>query len=72
MFLQRTDALTSHQVIFAFSFFPTDVLHNNPQWAANFNWAVVIFGTTCILAATYYVLGGCRRYISPASLVREE
>lgn len=59
-------------VIFAFSFFPTDVLHNHTRWTENFNWAIVIFGATCIMAGTYYILGGHRRYVSPASMVRAD
>ncbi|USW48103.1 Putative amino acid/polyamine transporter I [Septoria linicola] len=59
-------------VIFVFSFFPTDVIHDSSRWAESFNWAMVIFAATCTLAFVYYVCGGSRRYISPASLVKQE
>lgn len=28
-------------IVFVFSFFPTDVIHGNEQWAESFNWAIV-------------------------------
>ncbi|CAK1355822.1 unnamed protein product [Cercospora beticola] len=60
-------------IVFVFSFFPTDVIHGNEQWVESFNWAIVIFGATCLLALAYYMLGGGRqKYISPASLVKQE
>ncbi|KAM3418600.1 Glucan 1,3-beta-glucosidase [Cercospora zeina] len=55
-------------IAFVFSFFPTKVIHGNKQWAESLNWAIVIFGTTCLFALAYYTLGGRHRYISPASL----
>ncbi|KAF2214872.1 hypothetical protein CERZMDRAFT_110431 [Cercospora zeae-maydis SCOH1-5] len=65
-------SLTFLAVAFVFSFFPTDVIHGNTQWAESFNWAIVIFGATCLLALTYDTLGGRHRYISPASWVKQE
>lgn len=59
-------------VIFLFSFFPTSPLAGSPDWAANFNWAIVIFSATCLLALAYYVFGGSRKYVAPVSLVKEE
>ncbi|CZT22710.1 related to amino acid transporters [Ramularia collo-cygni] len=58
--------------IFIFSFFPTDPAHGDPGWAAKFNWAIVIFGATCLLASAYYALQGRRLYVAPVSLVKEE
>jgi amino acid transporter len=59
-------------VIFLFSFFPTDVVQAGSDWAKDFNWAVVIFGATCILALAYYLLGGREKYVSPVSLVKQD
>lgn len=57
---------------FVFSFFPLAPSVGDPDWAENFNWAIVIFSGTCILAGTYYLLGGGKRYVAPVSLVKEE
>lgn len=57
---------------FLFSFFPLAPSVGNPDWVADFNWAIIIFSATCVLAGTYYVLGGGKRYIAPVSLVKEE
>lgn len=57
---------------FLFSFFPLTPSVGNPDWVADFNWAIIIFSGTCVLAGTYYVLGGGKRYIAPVSLVKEE
>lgn len=59
-------------VIFVFSFFPNAPVKGDPHWAADFNYAIVIFGATCILALAYYVLGGASRYIAPVSLVKQD
>jgi hypothetical protein len=44
----------------------------DPNWLLEFNWAIVIFSGTCVLAGIYYALGGGKRYIAPVSLVKEE
>lgn len=59
-------------IIFIFSFFPTDPSHGDPEWAANFNWAIVLFAATCALASGYYVMQGRRLYVAPVSLVKDE
>ena len=59
-------------VIFVFSFFPIAPSAGGPEWAVNFNWAIVIFAATCLLALGYYVFGGSRKYVAPVSLVKEE
>jgi len=59
-------------VAFVFSFFPSSPSVGDPHWAKNFNWAIVIFAATCLLAFVYYVLGGRRRYVAPVSLVKED
>jgi choline transport protein len=57
---------------FVFSFFPEAPVVGDPTWAADFNWAIVIFSGTCFLAGSYYVLGGGKRFIAPVSLVKED
>jgi len=57
---------------FVFSFFPTAPLFGDPAWAADFNWAIVIFSATCIIAGAYYAIGGGERYVAPVTLVKEE
>jgi amino acid transporter len=59
-------------VIFVFSFFPTDTLASDVHWARDFNWAIVIFGATCLLASAYYALQGRRLYVAPVSLVKND
>ncbi|SMR44927.1 unnamed protein product [Zymoseptoria tritici ST99CH_3D1] len=59
-------------VVFVFSFFPTDPLSGAKSWAQDFNWAIVIFGATCLLASAYYALQGRRLYVAPVSLVKNE
>lgn len=57
---------------FVFSFFPLAPSVDDPTWAADFNWAIIIFFGTCVLAGTYYILGGGERYVAPVSLVKED
>lgn len=57
---------------FVSSFFPAAPSAGDPAWAADFNWAIVIFAATCLLAMVYYVCGGRQRYVAPVSLVKEE
>lgn len=57
---------------FVFSFFPVAPLVGDPEWAADFNWAVVIFGATILLALGYFWAGGRHKYIAPLSLVKQE
>jgi amino acid transporter len=60
-------------IAFVFSFFPTTPLLDSVIWAADFNWSIVIFAVTCLLALTYYLAGGGReKYIAPVSLVKQE
>ena len=59
-------------VAFVFSFFPTDVLAGDPNWAKDFNWAIVIFTATLTLATAYYWAGGRKRYVAPVSLVKQD
>jgi choline transport protein len=57
---------------FIFSFFPLTPSVGDTAWLVDFNWAIVIFSSTCILAGVYYVLGGGKRYVAPVSLVKED
>jgi choline transport protein len=57
---------------FIFSFFPLVPSAGDAAWLVDFNWAIVIFSGTCVLAGIYYVLGGGERYVNPVSLVKEE
>ncbi|EMC93285.1 hypothetical protein BAUCODRAFT_235090 [Baudoinia panamericana UAMH 10762] len=57
---------------FVFSFFPEAPSVGDPNWAADFNWAIVIFAATCLLALLYYVCGGHRQYVAPVSLVKQD
>ncbi|KAK3655719.1 hypothetical protein LTR56_003368 [Elasticomyces elasticus] len=60
---------------FVFSFFPSAPYTSDPDtawWAGNFNWSIVIFSTTCILALIYFACGGSRRYVAPLALVKAE
>jgi choline transport protein len=56
---------------FVFSFFPLAPSVGD-AWAVDFNWAIIIFSGTCLLAGVYYVLGGGERYVAPVSLVKED
>ncbi|TKA22313.1 hypothetical protein B0A50_08038 [Salinomyces thailandicus] len=57
---------------FVFSFFPQGPAVGDPEWATNFNWAIIIFAGICLVAFVYYVLGGRKRYVAPVSLVKQE
>jgi choline transport protein len=57
---------------FVFSFFPLVPSVGDTAWLVDFNWAIVIFSGTCVLAGIYYVLVGGERYVAPVSLVKEE
>ena len=59
-------------VAFIFSFFPEYPSVGDPAWAEDFNWAIIIFTATCVLALAYYMLGGRRKYVAPVSLVKNE
>lgn len=59
-------------VIFVFSFWPTNPSAGNPDWANDFNYAIVIFSAACLLALAYYLLEGGRKYIAPVSLIKNE
>ena len=58
-------------VSFVFSFFPEASLVGDPTWAADMNWAIVMFAATCLLAMVYYWVGG-QRYVPPVRLVKQE
>lgn len=60
-------------VAFVFSFFPLaplagDALTN----AQNMNWAIVLFGSICSFAFTYYVVTARKTYIAPVTLVKKD
>ncbi|KAK3724871.1 hypothetical protein LTR37_000919 [Vermiconidia calcicola] len=57
---------------FAFSFFPVAPLLDDSRWAADMNWAIVIFSATIILASGYFWAGGRHKYIAPVSLVKND
>lgn len=57
---------------FVFSFFPEAPSVGDPAWAADFNWAIVIFGATVILASGYFWFGGRHKYVAPVALVKRE
>lgn len=59
-------------IVFIFSFFPENPSVDDPDWAVNFNWAIVMFSGTCFLALVYYVLGGGKTYVAPVELVKQE
>ena len=65
-------SLLSLVVGFVFSFFPEAPSMGDPTWATDFNWAIVIFAATCLIASVYYVLGGRTKYVAPVSLVKAE
>lgn len=57
---------------FVFSFFPVAPLIGDPSWAADMNWASVIFAATIALATGYFWAGGRHAYVAPVSLVKQE
>ena len=57
---------------FVFSFFPEAPIVGDPSWAADFNWAILMFAATCGLALIYYWLGGRHIYVPPVRLVKKE
>ncbi|KAK5127065.1 hypothetical protein LTR85_008424 [Meristemomyces frigidus] len=57
---------------FVFSFFPVAPSTGDPAWAKDFNWAIVIFAATCLLALLYYLCGGRKKYVAPVSLVKQD
>lgn len=59
-------------VAFVFSFFPVAPTVGDPHAAKNFNWAIVIFSATLILATAYYWVGGRKRYVAPVTLVKQD
>lgn len=56
---------------FVFSFFPETPLNGDSTWAADMNWAIVMFAATCLLAMVYYFAGGRRVYVPPVKLVKQ-
>ncbi|QIW98180.1 hypothetical protein AMS68_003698 [Peltaster fructicola] len=59
-------------VAFLFCFFPEYPSVGDDNWAADFNWAIVLFAGTAVLASVYYVLGGSTRYVAPITLIKDE
>ena len=59
-------------IAFVFSFFPEAPSIGDQTWATDFNWAIVIFSATCLLALAYYLCGGRNKYVAPVSLVKQE
>ena len=59
-------------VSFVFSFFPVAPAMGDPTSTVDFNWAVVVFVGTLLLAAAYYVAGGRKKYVPPVRLVKRE
>lgn len=57
---------------FVFSFFPVAPLVGDPTWAADMNWAIVIFAATVLLASGYFWAGGRYKYVAPVSLVKQD
>jgi choline transport protein len=57
---------------FVFSFFPLAPVGGDPDWAADFNWAIVIFSGTCILAGIYYASSARHSFVAPVTLVKED
>ena len=55
-----------------FSFFPVAPLVGDPEWAADMNWAIVIFAATILLASGYFWAGGRHAYVAPVALVKQE
>lgn len=56
-------------VAFIFSFFPEYPSVGDDNWAADFNWAIVIFAATAIISGIFYAFG---QYVGPVALVKEE
>lgn len=44
-------------------------MYKNPG-AADFNWAVAIFGGVAIVAVVWYFIGGHKHYHGPVTLVK--
>ena len=57
---------------FIFSFFPVAPLVGDAAWAADFNWAIIIFSATIVLATGYFWAGGRHKYVAPVSLVKQD
>ena len=57
---------------FVFSFFPVTPLAGDAAWAADMNWAIVIFAATVVLAGSYFWAGGSHKYVAPVSLVKQD
>ena len=57
---------------FVFSFFPVAPLIGDPAWAADMNWAIVIFAATIALASADFWAGGREVYVAPVSLVKQD
>ena len=65
-------ALAFLVVSFALSFFPETPLDGDPTWAADMNWAILMFAVTCFLALVYYCVRGRHVYVPPVRLVKHE
>ena len=57
---------------FVLSFFPLTPMVGDPAWAVDFNWAIVMFTATLILAFAYYMVGGRHTYVPPVRLCKQE
>ena len=44
----------------------------DPTWAADFNWACVMFVGVMLLAWVYFMLHGKRNYVPPVKLVKQQ
>jgi amino acid transporter len=57
---------------FVLSFFPVAPLIGDPAWAADMNWAIVIFAATIALASGYFWAGGRQVYVAPVLLIKQD
>lgn len=65
-------ALAFLTVSFIFSFFPEMPSVGDEAWAADFNWAIVIFAATLALAIGLWFTGGSKRFVPPVLLVKKD
>jgi amino acid transporter len=57
---------------FVMSFFPILPLTQDPRWAADMNWACLMFVVAVVLALGYYMISGHRIYVPPVRLVKQQ
>ena len=57
---------------FVMSFFPLTPLTGDPTWAADMNWACLMFVVAVVLALGYYMISGHRKYVPPVRLVKQQ